>query len=68
MVTPDGKFYQNNDNSTYNYSDDILNLGIEKALNQVGFQYEKYEKRGGAYKLWIFNNLIYELFNIRHKI
>jgi hypothetical protein len=51
MVTPDGKFYQNNDNSTYNYSDDILNLGIEKALNQVGFQYEKYEKRGGAYKL-----------------
>ncbi len=51
MVTPDGRFYQNNQDSTYHYSEDILNLGLEKALNQVGFNYHKFTNRGGEYKL-----------------
>jgi len=51
MVTPDGKFYQNSEESVYKYSDEILSLGVVTALNQVGFDYTKFEQRGGAYEL-----------------
>jgi len=51
MVTPDGKFYQNSAESVYKYSDEILSLGVVTALNQVGFDYTKFEQRGGAYEL-----------------
>lgn len=41
MVTPDGKFYQNKDNK-YIYSENILDVGIEKAFDQIKFfDYDK---------------------------
>ena len=50
MITPDGKFYQNSDNK-YIYSDYILDVGFRHAINQTGFDYSNYEKRGGDYSL-----------------
>jgi len=50
MITPDGKFYQNADGK-YDYSDSMLQIGVEAALRQVGFDYTKFQKRGGEYKL-----------------
>ena len=50
MITPDGKFYQNSDNK-YIYSDPILDVGFRTAINQTGFDYTTYEKRGGDYRL-----------------
>ena len=50
MITPDGKFYQNNNNK-YIYSDSILEVGFRSALNQTGFDYDKYINRGGNYSL-----------------
>ena len=50
MITPDGKFYQNTAGK-YIYSDEILTVGVQNALNQTNFDYEKFQKRGGAYVL-----------------
>lgn len=47
MMTPDGKFYQNCNNAEYMYSQPVLNVGVENALQQVGFDYNKFVKRGG---------------------
>lgn len=57
MVTPDGKFYQNNggddddDGRMYQYSESILDVGVKHALEYVGFDSQKFEKRGGSYEL-----------------
>ena len=54
MVTPDGKFYQNNDDDEYRkyqYSENILDVGVKRALECVGFDSQKFEKRGGSYEL-----------------
>jgi radical S-adenosyl methionine domain-containing protein 2 len=50
MVTPDGRFYQNTD-GCYSYSEPLLDVGVGMALHQVGFDYAKFELRGGAYQL-----------------
>lgn len=49
MVTPDGRFYQNTE-GWYTKSRPILAVGTDVAL-EVGFDYEKFERRGGAYGL-----------------
>jgi radical S-adenosyl methionine domain-containing protein 2 len=50
MVTPDGRFYQNTD-GRYTYSEPVLAVGVDEALRQTGFDYEKFVDRGGAYRL-----------------
>ena len=50
MITPDGRFYQNTDGK-YFYSDPILQVGVEAALQQINFHYDKFVKRGGEYEL-----------------
>ena len=50
MISPDGKFYQNNNNK-YIYSDYILDVGIDWALSQTGFNTDKFHSRGGSYSL-----------------
>lgn len=50
MVTPDGCLYQNTEGK-YTYSDPVLAVGVEEALRQTGFNYDKFRRRGGAYML-----------------
>ena len=50
MITPDGRFYQNTE-GRYTKSQPILDVGMQIALEQVGFNYEKFQRRGGAYML-----------------
>jgi radical S-adenosyl methionine domain-containing protein 2 len=50
MVTPDGRFYQNTA-GRYTYSEPVLAVGVDEALRQTGFDYEKFVDRGGAYRL-----------------
>eukprot|EP01043_Picozoa_sp_COSAG02_P016143 COSAG02_NODE_704_length_18279_cov_100.299560_11_plen_676_part_00 len=50
MITPDGRFYQNTE-GRYTKSQPILDVGMQIALEQVGFDYEKFQRRGGAYML-----------------
>ena len=50
MISPDGRFYQNTDN-ILRYSDPILDVGFEAALQQNGFNYDKFKSRGGQYLL-----------------
>lgn len=48
MVDPAGRFYDNVD-GTYTYSDPILEVGVERALEQVRIDPEKFVRRGGVY-------------------
>lgn len=48
MVDPQGRFFQNRENR-YHVSAPILEIGVEQALEQVGFSEEKFLKRGGLY-------------------
>jgi radical S-adenosyl methionine domain-containing protein 2 len=50
MITPDGRFYQNTE-GRYTKSQPILDVGMQAGLEQVGFDYEKFHRRGGAYEL-----------------
>ena len=50
MLTPDGRFYQNTDGH-YTYSEPVLAVGVDQALRQTGFDYQKFVDRGGAYAL-----------------
>ena len=50
MITPDGRFYQNT-GGRYEKSQPILSVGIEAALQEVGFDYQKFANRGGAYEV-----------------
>jgi len=49
MLDPLGRFFQNFDGS-YVHGDSILTVGVEKALGQVGWDLEKFERRGGLYE------------------
>lgn len=49
MVSPEGKFYDNT-GSGYVYSDPILSVGVEKALDQINFDPQKFDRRGGNYE------------------
>ncbi len=48
MLDPIGRFFQNFD-GRYEYSDSILSVGVEAALSQVGWDREKFLRRGGIY-------------------
>lgn len=48
MVDPAGRFYDNVDGK-YTYSDPILDVGVEQALEQVRIDREKFIRRGGVY-------------------
>lgn len=51
MVSPYGEFYQNSSSNEYVYSKKIIDLGVHQALDQVGFDYSKFVRRGGKYEL-----------------
>ena len=44
MIDPYGRFFFNS-NNTYEYSDCILEVGIEKAMEQIEFDIHKFEER-----------------------
>jgi radical S-adenosyl methionine domain-containing protein 2 len=48
MISPDGRFF-NNIEGIHNYSDHILDVGIEKALIQTPILREVFYKREGDY-------------------
>lgn len=48
MIDPLGRFYDSS-NKKYNYSDKILEVGVEKALSQVYTSFDKFEQRNGNY-------------------
>jgi radical S-adenosyl methionine domain-containing protein 2 len=46
MIDPLGRFYQNKEiGHGYNYSDPILSVGIEKAFEQIHFNFSKFKSR-----------------------
>ncbi len=48
MISPEGTLYDNTGES-YKYSDSIVDIGLEKALQQINFEKTKFIKRGGYY-------------------
>jgi radical S-adenosyl methionine domain-containing protein 2 len=51
MIDPTGRFYQNTEGSKYIYSSNINDHGVKPCLEQVGFDLNKFIKRGGLYEL-----------------
>lgn len=49
MVDPAGRFFDNV-KGHHRYSDSILEVGVDKAMRQVVFDYDKYASRGGKYE------------------
>lgn len=54
MVDPAGRFFDN-ESGKHSYSKSILDVGVEKAISQVSYSYEKFINRGGIYK-WELGN------------
>lgn len=50
MINPDGCFFDNLTGS-YRVSDPILKVGVEKALSQIQFDFERFISRNGNYYL-----------------
>ncbi|MCW7512100.1 viperin family antiviral radical SAM protein [Leptospira levettii] len=50
MVNPSGRFYDNNSGRYYE-SDPILEVGVEKALQQIHFSKENFTQRNGFYSI-----------------
>jgi radical S-adenosyl methionine domain-containing protein 2 len=48
MVDPAGRFFDNA-NGKHNYSSPILEIGIDHAIQQVNFDFQKFLSRGGQY-------------------
>lgn len=48
MVDPAGRFFDNT-RGKYTYSEPILKIGIERAITQVNYDYNKFINRGGIY-------------------
>lgn len=48
MMDPLGRFFQNT-GKRHTYSKSILEIGVRKAIDEVGWDYEKFLKRGGYY-------------------
>jgi hypothetical protein len=44
-----GRFFDNAEGK-HHYSEPILSVGIEEALNQICFDYQKFLSRGGVYE------------------
>lgn len=57
MIDPLGRFFDSS-NKKHNYSDKILEVGIEKALQQVNIDTSKFEKRQGNYTVLNLNKVI----------
>ncbi|OHX64776.1 hypothetical protein NH26_21195 [Flammeovirga pacifica] len=49
MVDPAGRFF-NNQNGNYMYSDHILEVGVQKAFEEMGYNYDKFIDRKGIYQ------------------
>lgn len=49
MIDPAGRFFDNVE-SSYKYSDPILEVGVEEALKQVSINPERFRQRGGKYE------------------
>ena len=49
MIDPIGRFISNTD-GIQTYSKPILEVGLEKALSEAGFNPEKFDSRGGGYQ------------------
>lgn len=45
MIDPRGCFFDNSKSKNYHYSNPILEVGVEKALEKVRFKVEKFKKR-----------------------
>lgn len=54
MVDPAGRFFDNT-RGTYYYSQKILDVGVERAIQEVAIDQDKFKKRGGHYD-WAFKN------------
>lgn len=50
MIDPRGRFYQNTTGKLI-YSRPILEVGVKESLNDVGFSYLKFRRRGGEYRI-----------------
>lgn len=50
MIDPVGRLFQNT-NGRYSYSPRILEVGFERALESIYFDYGKFIRRGGAYHI-----------------
>lgn len=48
MVDPAGRLFENT-NGVYHYSEPILDIGVEKALKQVNYNFNKFISREGNY-------------------
>ena len=48
MIDPAGRFFDNAQ-GTYNYSEPILEVGVERALKEVSIDSKQFHKRGGRY-------------------
>ncbi|MYE87628.1 radical SAM protein [Candidatus Poribacteria bacterium] len=48
MIDPAGRFFDNTQ-GTYTYSQPILEVGVEKALDEVLINTERFHERGGSY-------------------
>ncbi len=49
MVNPEGCFFDST-NGKHTYSNSIIQVGVEKALSQINFDYELFLRRGGMYE------------------
>lgn len=49
MVDPAGRFFDNAEGK-HNYSNPILEIGIDKAIEQVNYNFAKFISRGGIYE------------------
>ncbi|SMN00421.1 Molybdenum cofactor biosynthesis enzyme [uncultured Candidatus Thioglobus sp.] len=45
MIDPYGRFFYNKENYGYDYSPNILDIGMAAALKDIDFKYEKFENR-----------------------
>lgn len=48
MVDPAGRFYDNV-NGTHNYSKPILEVGVDQAIREVSYSFDRFIERGGQY-------------------
>jgi len=48
MVDPAGRFFDNT-KGYYTYSKPILEVGVESALNEITYDFDRFIERGGLY-------------------
>lgn len=49
MIDPLGRFFQNS-NNVLSFSDPIIDVGVLEAINQIGWDFNKFLERGGKYE------------------